>query len=159
MPIIADKVWVLHEAPASETLYISDNPVAMHNRNEFGLRGNLGLAVTGVEVYLPLSTSRCLALYCPTTCAELKRAHDQLTAKRGSHQTESVDPHSAERLVDAFHSGAISPLGTESVKFVNSLQVCNAERYLYSAVDGFDLARTMIDQHPHLRTGRRSSIA
>ena len=159
MPIIADKVWVLHEAPASEILYISDNPVAMHNRNEFGLRGNLGLAVTGVEAYLPLSTSRCLALYCPTTCAELKRAHDHLTAKRGSHQTESVEPHSAERLVDAFHSGAISPLGTESVKFVNSLQVCNAERYLYSAVDGFDLARTMIDQHPQLRTGRRSSIA
>ena len=148
MPIIADKVWVLHEAPASEILYISDNPVAMHNRNEFGLRGNLGLAVTGVEAYLPLSTSRCLALYCPTTCAELKRAHDHLTAKRGSHQTESVEPHSAERLVDAFHSGAISPLGTESVKFVNSLQVCNAERYLLSAVDGFDLARTMIDQHP-----------
>jgi len=145
MPIIADKVWVLHDAPTNETLYISDNPVAMHNPNKFGLRGNLGLAVTGVEVYLPLSTSRCLALYCPTTCAELKRAYDQLKAKRGSHTSESLGPSSPERLVDAFHSGAINPLVAESVKFVNSLQVCNAERSLYSSIDGFDPARTMIN--------------
>jgi hypothetical protein len=138
MPIIADKVWVLHEAPPNEILYISDNPVTMHNPIDFWLRGNLGLAVTGVEVYLPLSTSRCLALYCPTTCAELKRAHDQLTAKRASRQTESLDPHSAERLVDAFQSGAISPLGAESVKFVNSLQVWNAERYDIDTASGDD---------------------
>ena len=49
MPIIADKVWVLHEAPANEVLYISDNPVTMHNPIDFGLRGNLGLAVTGSQ--------------------------------------------------------------------------------------------------------------
>jgi hypothetical protein len=119
IPVIAEKAWILHSVSKNETLYVSDNPVAMHNEMDFGLCGNLGLAVEGIQVFLPISSKRCLAMYCPSLSSSLQKA---------------------------------------SIESINSLQVWNAERYVYSGVDDFALAREMVANNPRLRTGPRPQI-
>ena len=58
-----NKVWTLCESDKS--FFISDNPVVLHNsinKNEFV--GTLGLDSYGIEIYLPLSASLTLCIFC-----------------------------------------------------------------------------------------------
>jgi len=160
IPVITEKAWILHSVPEDEMLYISDNPVVMHNEMKFGLRGNLGLAVEGVEVYLPVSWSRCLGMYCPSVRSGLEAAYEeyQRLSAAGWQPLPPPPPEEAVRLFEAFHTGKCSPLPRVSVEFVNSLQVWNAERYVYSGVDNFALARQMLASSPRLRTGPRPEL-
>ncbi|VAQ96851.1 Uncharacterised protein [Klebsiella pneumoniae] len=61
-----NKDWYLFETTADHPFYVSDNPVVLQNSNDFAPYGNLGLAVRGIEIYLPLSSTLMLALYCPS---------------------------------------------------------------------------------------------
>ncbi|MCX5826175.1 MAG: DUF4238 domain-containing protein [Deltaproteobacteria bacterium] len=157
IPVIAEKAWILHSVPEDETLYISDNPVAMHNERQFGLRGNLGLSVEGVEVYLPLGRRRCLGMYCHAVTSELVAAYDAYgrTDATGRQPLPPALPEEATRFFGAFKTGECSPLPKVSIQFVNSLQVWNAERYVYSGSDDFELAHEMVAKNPSLRTGPR----
>jgi hypothetical protein len=155
-PIIATKCWVLHSAPDNLGLYVSDNPVAMHNELDAGPRGNLGLGVLGVEVYCPLTSGRCLGMYCPTVRDELDHAYDGYLARTRSRDgREQPLPEVAAQMFESFRTGQISPLTEESVEFMNSLQVWNAERFVFSSSGDFDLARKIVERNPALRTGPR----
>jgi hypothetical protein len=160
-PLVTRKAWFLYRVPANHPLYISDNPVALHNDHEFELRGNLGLAVFGVQVYLPVSAHRCLAMYCPDEMAHLEAAYEDYL-KRIREDAEPKPPPIPEagpRLIEGLRTGMCMDLPEPSLDFVNSLQVWNAERYVYCSADDFDLAREMIAKEPRLRTGPRSELA
>jgi hypothetical protein len=63
---LLNKVWVLAES--SKKFYISDNPVVLQNSTNNGThRGNLGLDSLGIEIYLPLSGSLVLCMFCNKT--------------------------------------------------------------------------------------------
>ncbi|MDV5280161.1 DUF4238 domain-containing protein [Leclercia adecarboxylata] len=47
------KDWYLLETSPERPFYVSDNPVVLKNSNDFGPYGNLGLAVRGIQIYLP----------------------------------------------------------------------------------------------------------
>jgi len=161
IPFISEKAWILHSVSEDETLYISDNPVAMHNEMKFDLRGNVGLAVEGVEVYLPISCRRCLGMYCPSVRSELEAAYEecQRLSAAGRQPLPPSPPEEVVRFFGAFRTGKCSPLPRMSIEFVNSLQVWNAERYVYSGVDDFALARQMIANNPSLRKGPRPQVS
>src|SRR5437867_1963888 len=55
--IIALREFRLAEAAPGRGFYLGDNPVCLHNARTFGPYGNLGLAVPGIEIYLPLSSN------------------------------------------------------------------------------------------------------
>lgn len=57
VPHFLDKDWVLLRGSRANPFYISDNPVALQNMRDSGPRGNLGLGVPGIEIYLPLSST------------------------------------------------------------------------------------------------------
>ena len=61
---------LLFEAPVGTEFLLGDSPLALHNEREFGAYGNLGLAVPGIEVYLPLSPALQLAFWCPSLLKE-----------------------------------------------------------------------------------------
>ena len=160
IPIIALKTWVFHRVSQSEILYLSDNPVVMHNEMQFGPRGNLGLAVKGVEVYLPLSSSSCLAMYCPEMTTDLERKYREMQSS-----SEFLDRtpfpgrrEIVEELFAAFRTGRPMPFDSSNVEFVNSLQVWSAERYIYAARDNFELAKDMLGKNPQLKFGPRASV-
>ncbi|KKN08125.1 hypothetical protein LCGC14_1060000 [marine sediment metagenome] len=60
-----NKKWILLEAPDDYSFWIGDNPVVWSNSVDMGPYGNLGLAVFGVELYMPLSPKYSLLLMCP----------------------------------------------------------------------------------------------
>ncbi len=56
VPHILSKSWILYGTSHQSPFYISDNPVAMFNTlNQNPLVGTTGLAVPGIEIYLPIS--------------------------------------------------------------------------------------------------------
>lgn len=74
--LISNKICLLFKSPKGYPLYISDNPVVMHNDENFMPYGNIGFAVPGIQIYLPISTSLCLAFWCPSLEAKF---HDNWT--------------------------------------------------------------------------------
>ncbi len=63
---ILNKTWILAES--DNDFYISDNPVVLQNStNNREHRGNLGIDTPGIEIYLPLSSSLLLGLFCNKT--------------------------------------------------------------------------------------------
>ncbi len=83
VPYILDKAWVLFETSPTAPLYISDNPIGLQNlvQKATPIYGNLGLGVTGIEVYLPISSMLSIAFYC--------RSHEQVI-RDGVDRTRSA---------------------------------------------------------------------
>ncbi|MCH9647623.1 MAG: DUF4238 domain-containing protein [Deltaproteobacteria bacterium] len=161
-PELVMKRWALHSTVPSRSLYFSDNPVILNNSRPApqGL-GNLGFAVPGIEVYLPISSTRCLAVYCPSHFG----GPTEISA-------EPIDPMLVDSLLQdqsklsqilndshpPVNDGKPLALPEESVLFLNSQQVRFAERYLFAAMDDFVLAERMIDEYKELRSGPRPVV-
>jgi hypothetical protein len=83
--IISQKVIFLSRAAPKRTFYVSDNPVALNNRLNLGPYGNLGLAVKGIEIYLPLSANLIQCAFCPSIFMDVSQritvSRNQLRAK------------------------------------------------------------------------------
>ena len=148
LPHVLNKTWVLYSAPLSEQYYASDNPVVMHNTtNQNPYRGTLGVAVEGIEIYLPISGSLCLGFLCPTIEAMIPEG--EAKARR------LATPISFAKWTRAFDEATPIRLEAENVIHHNSLQVINAERYVFSHNGRFELAQEMLTSNPELRTGPR----
>lgn len=160
---ILDKVWILVETERRRPFWASDHPLTFHNERDFGPRGNIGLAVPGIEIYLPLSDTLTLLLSCPTNfehmdaaVARAERLREAL-GERGEAARRTL--HEVTPLIRAVREGRTLPSQPENVTFQNSLQVCSAERWLFSPLRNFDLAEDMIGENPRLKEGPRIEIA
>jgi len=150
LPHLLNKAWILLSAPQGTSFWIGDHPVALSNTINpgDGVRGTLGFAVRGIEVYLPISSELTIGCLCPTIPAMFAAAEAGLIppAPRESR---------ANDFLRAFTGRATLRLGVENMKYHNSLQVIGAERFIFSMHDDFDMAREMLSSHPHLKTGPR----
>ncbi len=63
VPLLLEKKWVL--LISDREFYISDNPSVLNNEIIRLHRGNLGLKNKGIQLFLPLSDSVTLAIFCP----------------------------------------------------------------------------------------------
>ena len=75
LPHILEKSWILYGTTHQHPFYVCDNPVTLYNtvkQNEF--MGGEGLAVRGIEIYLPLSDTLCFGLLCPLIEAWLRNS-------------------------------------------------------------------------------------
>jgi hypothetical protein len=172
--IIALKEFRLAEAAPGRSFYLGDNPVSLHNARTFGPYGNLGLAVPGIEIYLPLSSNLMLCASCPSIMAEVQKSYDDnkqeitslllghVMAGKISANTmktemeswrESLKP--ATEFIDAATSGMPISSDMEHMDFYNSLQTANSYRYVVCQQSDFDLARRHNKEFPHLRKGRK----
>lgn len=150
-PLFFEKTWALLKTEHPRPYLIGDNPLALQNFVETGdLRGNLGLGVKGIEIYFPLSPTWALALWCPSLINTL-RTHDTGIRKAGRQSP-------ARETLDGIDSGA--PLRAEPANVLNfnSLQIRFAERYVFSSVGDFALARKMVSDSEEIRTGPRPRI-
>ena len=139
VPHLLDKVWTLFRAPGSHPLYVGDNPVTKENLFPAPpFKGNLGLAQLGIIVHLPLRPDLSLTLACSAIGKEI--------ALR--------DP----KFALAAERGRPVPMVPANVDRENSLQVINAERYVYSCNADFSLAIDMITKDPQLREGPRTLV-
>ncbi len=170
--IMSTKACFLAITSADRPFWISDHPVVLHNDREFGPYGNIGLAVPGIQIYLPLTSTLLLALWCTTNADTLyenveraKRERKELSVMRVLGR--DVDRDEIERQLDkwqaivedgepylqALTKGSAVEATAENVTFYNHLQVRWAHRYLISPIDDFALAKKMISDNSVYRKG------
>lgn len=155
-PHFLDKAWFLARTTNSHPFIISDNPVSLQNHIDMGPYGNLGLAVRGIEIYLPLSSTRALAMWCPSLATQIVEAAETIRRLPTSVLAAHIkDPDGILAMDSAIRAGSTLIYEPRHVMNFNSLQVSRSERYLFSAKNEFSLADRMIDDHPHLRAGQR----
>lgn len=155
-PHFLDKMWFLAKTTNSHPFIISDNPVSLQNHIDMGPYGNLGLAVRGIEIYLPLSSTRSLAMWCPSLATQIIEAAETIQRLPKPVLAAHIrDPDGIIAMDKAIRGGSTLMYKPQHVMNFNSLQVSRSERYLFSAKNEFSLADRMIGDHPHLRTGQR----
>jgi hypothetical protein len=81
---ICNKDFSLAQAAPGRSFYLGDHPVCMHNARPTDFFGNIGLAVPGIEIYLPLSADLLLCAWCPTILEEIRQNRDALLQKRSN---------------------------------------------------------------------------
>jgi hypothetical protein len=161
-PFVFDKAWVLFKNDGPVPYYTSDNPVTLQNFEKFGPYGNIGFAVPGIEIYLPLSRSLTLCMFCRSRAEQAQEVINK--ARTLGRALPLLQPELrertefAERLLESAQRGIAFVQSREGVVNVNSLQVRYAERYVYSAIDEFSLVRQMLRDCPDLRSGPRVQV-
>lgn len=167
--VIAEKDFLLLEAPPGRSFYLGDNPVALHNDTEPDnpMFGSLGFAVTGIQIYLPLSSDLMLAAFCPTilqtiqerTQYSLENAENMAVAgvREGLISAIKAKEHlehirrllqPATELANAFETGMPLRLPNKVMDFCNSLQLVFARDFVVCAQGDFKLARKMSKLNP-----------
>lgn len=155
-PRFLDKVWFVAKTTSSNPFILGDNPVGLQNHIDMTPYGNLGLAVRGIEIYLPLSSTRALAMWCPSLAQQFREAAE--TIDRLPPAIVSGRLRNPERMLGldaALSTGSSLFYEPPHVMNFNSLQVARSERYLFSSKNDFSLAQRMIDDHPHIKSGQR----
>lgn len=175
--IIAQKDFMLAESAPGTSFSLGDNPVCLHNEQDFGPYGNLGLAVPGIQIYLPLTPDLLLCAWCPSLLSQGRKNLDEIkktvqretlaalmAGKISGPQMKTIIKRMAqqyqptEALHRAFAEGRPISSDLENLDFYNSLQSMFAYRYIISKDGNFDLARRHNREHPGLRKGKRPSF-
>lgn len=176
--IIAAKDFVLAEPSRGRSFYLGDNPVCLANARDFRPYGNLGLAVQGIEIYMPLASDLMLCAWCPSIIegqkATLKRAKEtreaeavarvmrgELSAAGMKHLLDRVKAteRPVEELLSAAAEGHPVSSSDDNMDYYNSLQTSYAYRYVVCQQGDFTLARKFNAENPALKRGRRLQVA
>ena len=153
LPHLLNKDLLLFKTQCTVPFCISDNPVALNNtfNRGNGIRGTLGLAVPGIEIYLPISSELTLAYVCPSVGKKNEEIRDRLWRLGGFISEDSY------AFLQARDTGKPMLLKPENVRFQNSLQAWNAERFVISSVNKFADVADMVENDPDARLGPRAT--
>jgi len=151
LPHLLNKNLILYETDRNAPFCCSDDPVAMTNTINpgDGLRGTIGLAVPGIEIHLPISSEFSLAYTCPTIGAAFEAMQQNYRSHGGLFLEEAFC------YLRARDFGLSMKLQPENVRFHNSLQIINAERFVIASRNDFADAADIVVGDPKVRTGRR----
>ena len=157
IPHFLNKAWVLLETMPQNPFFTSDNPIGLHNEMDYGPYGNLGLAVKGIEIYFPISSTLCINLLCPTIAEEFRKAYDNLRMldqmSPGLADSIMKRPTFARAFCDGLLNGTPIKVLEDNVTMINSLQVVYSSRFVYCEINSFDLVKRMIRDNPKYREG------
>jgi hypothetical protein len=162
--IIAQKDFVLLEAAQGRSFYLGDNPVCLHNNEPRDpIFGNVGLAVKGVEIYLPLSADLMLAAWCPSLVERIRQERGRQNLQHKSELLQrvlrgqiSVEQMRTQRMVaekmqepvdvmlDCFATGRPSLMPDTSMDYCNSPQMNFAREFVICKQGDFELAKRFI---------------
>lgn len=135
VPHVTSKFMMLSVAYPGSTFLIGDSPVALYNGIRSPDYGNLGFAVPGIEIHLPLSATVMLSCVDPVLV--------ELASKKST------------ALASAVRSGSRVKLTPENMLRYNSLQVRWAERFVASQSQDFSLVNRMLTENQKFRNSVR----
>lgn len=161
LPHIMDKKLVLYQTNKSNPFYISDNPVTLHNHIDMGDWCNIGYALKGIQIHLPISSTFTLAFVCPTVAEQIIHKKNELEYLQSIDRTAYLRLTNASGLLnfaEAFESGVPMKSKADNVRFLNSLQVKSSEQYVYCGKNDFGLVKEMISKNPRYKTGPRIHV-
>lgn len=155
---LLSKDWYLLETKPEHPFFVSDNPVVLKNSNDFGPYGNIGLAVPGIQIYLPLSSTLMLAMYCPSIREQKIRQKQELLHNivNAPHLIPAHRrPFEELNYLNRFADYLLMPLSEKHVMNYNALQVEYAEQYVFCGENEFSLVERMLADNERYRTGPR----
>lgn len=158
---ILNKSWLLYRTKSETPYFISDNPVTLHNDNVTGVYGNLGLAVQGIQIHLPISSTLTIAFVCPSHKEQALLARQQLQFIVDNNPSQLIHIKNPKMIVDcanAYKKGIPIECGEEITTFLNSLQVVFSEQYIYCEKNKFELAYQMLSNNENLKKGIRPKV-
>jgi hypothetical protein len=162
VPHFLSKDWALFEAPPGGSMYVSDNPVTLQNEFDHGPYGNLGLAVRGIEIHIPLSSAVTIGLLCPTVTEPFRRAGEQFRLldrlSPGAADRALRNPKATREFCAGLETGNAIPLAPENLMRLNSLQVMFSSRFVYCEQDDFSLVERMLRENPKMKHGLKPTI-
>jgi hypothetical protein len=134
---------------------IGDHPVVLHNY--FG--DKLGVGVPGVVVYFPLSPEFALGLHCPTIAEEIRKGQEKFDNLPDeafvTHPEFYAGYKETVQIMEGFVEGIPLKSRPENVEHFNSIQISNAERFVFSCDGNFALVEDMLRIEPGLKKGPR----
>jgi Protein of unknown function (DUF4238) len=162
----------------ADPIYISDNPLVMHNQRTYGPYGNIGLAVPGIEIYYPLSPDIVLAYLCPSSMKDFEEKQTEAEKQASSFfetrmrsrtgiskaDTTVLAQMRAEiqRSKDYYRlikEHRVVPMDTQGVAYLNSLQLMSSYRFVAASESNFSFARKALSERPHWKEGLRVKVA
>jgi hypothetical protein len=175
--VIAEKDLLLARAADKDSFYIGDNPVVLNNRLDFGAYGNIGLAVKGIEIYLPLSSDLLLCAFCPSILSEQFRNNTimrnnirtelqrnavagRITFKQMGEKVKEMERsyERFDRIRENFIEGRPIESTVENMRYYNSLQLQWSSRYVIDNRGDFRLGKKYISEFPEFKFGRKVSF-
>ena len=96
-------------------------------------------------------------MWCPTLTDLVHRGARAFAGGQGAGN--AADREGVVAMSDSLLSGKPVQYSVANVENFNSLQVVWSERYIFSSLNDFHLAQEMLDSHPNLRQGPRSTVA
>ncbi len=157
VPLFLNKIWVLFKSPQGLSFYIGDNPIVLQNINQNKFRGNLGLAVRGIEIYMPIAKNYVLALFCPSYGEMVTDVENKM--KMLPEYQPSIGKEYVYQMLEGIKSGSSVELREESVINLNYLQTMFSSRFVYSNRQDFDLVKDMISENGKYRGPLRPVVA
>ncbi|EOC5443610.1 DUF4238 domain-containing protein [Vibrio parahaemolyticus] len=157
LPHLLDKHLSLQQAPKGSSFYISDNPIVKYNYFPQEYRGNLGLALKGIEVHFPISPKYCLSYLCSEVVQDVRKSVERHHLAVVMNGEQVQDQTEALRLLNQIDTQKTQLLSKENMEHHNSLQVLYCSRFIYSSRDDFSLLKTMLADNPSLANKRRVS--
>jgi hypothetical protein len=174
--IIATKDFLLAESAKGRSFYLGDNPVCLNNMQKFGPYGNLGFAVKGIEIYMPLASDLLLCAWCPSILSDIRSEYEKGKQTRRAEAIGEVVAgrltaddmrqlvgrlEELERPIASLLSAAAEgrPISSNDadMDYYNSLQTSFASRYIVCKQADFDLARQFCRENPNAKGGYRLS--
>lgn len=110
---------MIYETSADNPFFISDSPVTLFKEEK-----PVGLEVPGIQIYLPISSTLALAAICPSI----------LEKDSGYRKRNNNFQHGGIIIENSIYN-------PYNASIINSLQVANAERFIASPLDNFDIVR------------------
>lgn len=154
VPLLLSKIRLVAKAAPGTHFYLSDNPVAMYNEIDHGPYGNIGLAVRGIQIFLPISSDLLLFSLCQSYESQFRAnaagAQALLKNVKDGAQREELELMLSlnQSFVTAMDTGDAMVLSPDVVLRANWLQVVYGERFLFSKSNDFDVVREMIEKNP-----------
>jgi hypothetical protein len=161
-PFVFDKDWILVRTATARPYMIGDNPVSMYNQIDSRLRGNIGFAVRGIQISLPIAEDLLLLMACRTIGDDVRRTKGEIERLKtlAPFRDQAIQHEKRfKRLIDAFTYGIPDFAQAENVMHFNAQQIRLAERWVFSPDGNFDLVRQMIANNPNVRTGPRGTVS
>lgn len=172
---IYDKKMILFRS--NRGLYISDNPITLHNENNFGPYGNIGFSVKGIQINFPISESIQIAFWCRSIIQQMIESFESvcriksisechtspLSLRYGTENvlfaqtTSGIIWNATERLANIADKNPIE-LSDENVKHLNYLQVSQSRRFIYSKNGQFEDAIEILRRSPELKKRSRVKV-
>lgn len=158
--IILSKEWLLFETTPDRPFYISDNPVTMYNETEFADRSNTGIALPGIQIYLPLSATLMLAMVCPSLNDKLREERAMIYKYIVSHRGgEPLNVFERLSFLKNVLDRRLVNIEDWRLEHLNNLQAWRAEQFIFSSIEDFDRVKKLINDCPELAGGPRSVVS